>query len=372
MINLILNMWLELSHWVVVSIFVLVSIIILILVFLLISSRKSSNSIGDNSNNHNLTVIGIVAGIIAICLLAVGFFATINEIYRIVESTETYSNTENNVNNQIYYLGILPLEKPTTMLERFAGIRKYLVDTTGLNIELRLYSTTGEVGGYTAVVRDIANGDIDFAYLASVTTVQANGNGPVIPFVCAQKSGSPTYQGDLVVKVDSPYQSLEDLKGKKVSGTSKSSTSGGLMPEAMLKQNSIDSETYFDGGLTYLGSHDKAAEAVLAGTIEAAFVNDTTLTKYNKNGAVLRSVWRHDPVPEFPFVVNTEKVSQEVLNKVKNALLRMHETNLEDIQACDTKYEKWVSIGWEDYMGIKTAIDEVHGSIFYNLNEWGE
>jgi len=365
MINLILNMWLELSNQIIIAIFALVAIIVLILIFLLVFSNSKLGV------RRLISIIGIILGIIVIFLLAGGFYATIGEIYKIVESTELSSVNIGSAEGKVYYLGILPLRKPTTMLERFSGVEKYLSNTTGLNIKLRLYSTSGDVGGYTAVVEDVANGDIDFAYLASVTTVQANGNGPVIPFACAQKGGSPTYQGDLVVKTDSPYQSLEDLKGKKVSGTSKSSTSGNLMPSAMLKQEGIDKETYFEGGMMFLGSHDKAAEAVLAGTIDAAFINEATLNKYNKDSNLLKSIWRHDPVPEFPFVVNTDVVSQEVFRKVKSALLRMHETNIEGIQAVNENYEKWVEINWEDYLGIKDAIDEVHGSVFYNLDEWG-
>ena len=245
-------------------------------------------------------------------------------------------------------------------------------DTTGLNVKLRLYSTSGEVGGYTAVVRDIANGNISFAWLASVTTVQANGNGPVIPFVCAQKSGSPTYQGGLAVKTDSPYKTLADLKGKKVYGSSKSSTSGNLMPSAMLKQRGIDKETYFDGGMQFSGSHDKAADAALLGIIDGCFINDATFNKYNAEKKVLRYIWKHAPVPEFPFVVNTEKVTPEELVKVKNALLKMHEINLEGIQSVDSKYEKWVAIDWEDYLGIKKSIDDVYGPVFYNLDEWSD
>lgn len=254
----------------------------------------------------------------------------------------------------VYYLGILPLRNPSTMLDRFSGVEEYLREETGLNIKLKFYPTSGDIGGYTTVVRDVANGVTSFAYLASVTTVQANGNGPVIPFVCAQKGGSPTYQGDLVVKEDSPYQKLEDLKGKKVSGTSKSSTSGNLMPLAMLQQKSIDSETYFDEGMMYLGSHDKAVDAVLLGKVDACFINEATFDKYKEKG--LRSIWRHDPVPEFPFVVNTEKVSPEVIELVKTALLKMHETKLEGVQSVNEKYEKWVAINWEDYLGDRKSV----------------
>ena len=50
----------------------------------------------------------------------------------------------------------------------------------------------------------------------------------------------------------------------------------------------------------------------------------------------------------------------------------MHETNLEGVQSVNEKYEKWVEINWEDYLGIKEAIDQVHGPVFYNLDEWGK
>jgi len=330
---------------------------------------------GDEGKKKNwgTIIIGIFAGIVGVFLIIVIFLFSTNINYSASDKNDIDLNKDDSeLTGEIHYLGILPLENPSTMLGRFAGVEKYLRDETGLNIKLRLYPTSGELGGYTAVVRDVANGNISFAYLASVTTVQANGNGPVIPFVCAQNGGSPTYQGDLAVKVDSPYKTLEDLKGKKVSGTSISSTSGNLMPSAMLKQRGIDQETYFDGGMMYLGSHDKATQAVLAGTIDGCFINEATFNKYNADGVILRSIWRHDPVPEFPFVVNTEKVTSSELAEVKDALLRMHEENIEGIQSANVKYEKWVAIDWEDYLGIKEAIDEVYGPVFYDLEEWGK
>lgn len=274
--------------------------------------------------------------------------------------------------DEVHYIGILPLQNPSEMLTQFGGLEKYLNENTDLNVELRYYPTSGDLGGYSAVVKDVSRGNISFAYLASVTTVQANGNGPVVPFACAQKNGSPTYRGDLVVKADSPFQSLDDLKGKKVSGTSVSSTSGNLMPVAWLNSLNIDKETYFEDGLRYLGSHDKAAEAVVRGTIDAAFINEATKHKFNKEEEVLRSVWRHDPVPEFPFVVNNQKVSAQELAQVKNALLKMHEVDLSSIQSVEPSYEKWVAIEWEDYLGIKNAVDEVYGPVFYDLENWGK
>ncbi len=268
-----------------------------------------------------------------------------------------------------YYLGVLPLRKPSEMLKRFEAVEKHLQEETGLDIRVRLYPTTGPTGGYTSIVRDIANGEIDFAWLASVTAVQAHEAGPVVPFACAQNAGSPIYYGHLAVRVDAPYQSLEDLEGKKVAGTSASSTSGNLMPTAWLKNQGIDKFEYFSE-YQYLGRHDNAAQAVISKQYDGCFINEATFNMFNNEEKQLRSLWRHDAVPEFPFTVNTEKVEPEVLAKVKAAVLNMHEKDLEGVQKVFSKYDQWVSIGWEDYKAIKDVIDVVYGPVFYDLDAW--
>ncbi|MCK5580247.1 MAG: phosphate/phosphite/phosphonate ABC transporter substrate-binding protein [Candidatus Omnitrophica bacterium] len=268
-----------------------------------------------------------------------------------------------------YYLGILPLRKPSEMLKRFDAVEKHLQEETGLDIRLRLYPTTGYTGGYTAIVRDISTGKIDFAWLASVTCVQAHETGPVVPFACAQKSGAPAYHGHLAVRVDAPFQSLEDLKGKKVCGTSASSTSGNLMPSAWLKNQNIDKFTYF-GTFEYLGRHDNAAQSVISKQFDGCFINEATFDSFNTEGAKLRSLWRHTAVPEFPFCVNTEKVDEATLKKVKDAVLNMHEKDMEGMLKVARKYDKWVSVTWEDYIGIKKVIDTVYGPEFYDLDHW--
>ncbi|MCK5211869.1 phosphate/phosphite/phosphonate ABC transporter substrate-binding protein [Candidatus Parcubacteria bacterium] len=313
-------------------------------------------------------LIFVVLGLGVMCLIVGGFWLLIQRTADIAVETKPVVEPSG---DKVHYLGILPLKNPSTMLERFSGVEKYLREQTGLNIKLRLYPTSGAVGGYSAVVRDVANGDISFAFLASVTAAQAHGisGGAVVPFACAQKSGSPVYYGHVAVKQDSSYQKIEDLKGKSVCGSSKSSTSGNLMPTAYLMSKGIEKYDYFNP-FEFLGSHDKAAEAVIAGTMEAAFINEATFDGYNQDKVQIRSIYKHPAVPEFPFCVNTKKVTPEELAKVKVALLNMHTSDIDGVKAVEKKYDKWVAINWQDYLGIKEAIANVHGPVFYNLEEW--
>lgn len=313
-----------------------------------------------------MKIFGIIASVITLLLLLITGCGGSTADPADSQAARTSSQVQE---EETMYIGILPLRNPTEMLERFELLEQYLIEETGLNLKLRLYPTAGPVGGYTQIVREITEGEIQFAFLAPVTAVQAHENGPVKPFVCAQKEGSPVYYGHIVVRVDSPYQKIEDLEGKPVCGTSASSTSGNLMPTAFLMSKGIEKTEYFEP-FEFLGAHDKAAEAVLSGKMEAAFINEMTFDKYNRDKKQLRSIYRHPAVAEFNFNVNTEIVADEDFQKVREALLRMHESDLEGITAIEPKYEKWVAVDWEDYLGIKEAIDEVHGPIFYDLDDW--
>ena len=270
--------------------------------------------------------------------------------------------------NDVIMFGVLPLNHPETMFERFNPLMECLEKETGLDFELKLYATKGKTGGYTAAVKGLLSGETPFAYLAPVTICQARYHDHMVePVVCAQRSGSPTYIGEIAVRNDSDIKTVEDLKGRKVIGSSPSSTSGNLMPSGMLIKKGIKKSEF--AAMDFAGGHDKAALAVLAGDYDACWINEKNFKKFKDQGVGLRSIWDHPPVPEFPICVNLRHVKPEIVEKVKKALLKMHETDLTGLKAIDKKYEKWVAMTWESYVPIKKTIDKVHGLKFYELKD---
>ena len=264
--------------------------------------------------------------------------------------------------------GVLPVNQPEAMAKRFGPLIAYLEKETGYDFELKTYPTSGQSGGYAAAVRGLLSGETPFAYLAPVTISQARHHDRAIePVVCAVRAGSPTYVGEIAVRTDSDIQRPEDLVGRRVIGASPSSTSGNLIPSGMLIDRGIDKSSF--AAMDFAGGHDKAAQAVLDGRYDAAWINDKNFQKFKDQGAGLRAIWVHDPVPEFPITVNTRYAKPEVLEKVRTALLAMHGKDSSALQAIDPKYEKWVSIRWEDYAPVKQTIDAVHGVAFYELKE---
>lgn len=265
-------------------------------------------------------------------------------------------------------IGVLPVNQPETMAKRFGPLKDYLEQATGLAFSLQLYPTGSKSGGYTAAVRGLVRGNTPFAYLAPVTLAQAHENDQRIePLVCAVRDGSPTYVGQIAVRSDSDIQKVEDLVGRRVIGASPSSTSGNLLPSGLLIERGIDKASF--AAMDFAGGHDKAAQAVLDGRYDAAWINDKNFRKFKDNGVGLRAIWVHDPVPEFPIAVNPGFVDADVIAKVSEALLKMHERAPEALAAIDPKYQKWVPIAWKDYQSVKDTVDRVHGPAFYTLRD---
>ncbi|MEA2113213.1 MAG: hypothetical protein U9P63_00965, partial [Patescibacteria group bacterium] len=87
MTNLVLGVWLGFSYWIVAAVLVLTLVSALILIWLLIASNKEKPVLGGQAGEISpatagtlrkrkvLNIIGLVSGIIALCLLTISFWA---------------------------------------------------------------------------------------------------------------------------------------------------------------------------------------------------------------------------------------------------------------------------------------------------------
>jgi len=194
---------------------------------------------------------------------------------------------------QPYRLGVVGFYNPRLMYLKYQSLVDYLSETTGRPWELVIGSS------YEETVEGLCSGDLDLAYLGPFTYTQAHARCGARPVVRLRTGGKATYRSLMLVRTDSPYTKVSDLRGRRFGFGSPLSTSSHLVPRAIL----------VDAGLTpgkdvecrYFRHHERAARAVLLGEVEACGVRDIVGEKYVGRG--LRILARSEPIPNFPLVV---------------------------------------------------------------------
>jgi phosphonate transport system substrate-binding protein len=112
-----------------------------------------------------------------------------------------------------------------------------------------------------------------------------------VPF--AVKGTAKEFQGYnliVIVKANSPYQKLADLKGKKVAHTSPSSNSGHLAPLALFPGEGLTPDK--DYRIIFSGKHDQSVMGVNSGDYDAGAVASDVFHRMAERGQVKESDFR--------------------------------------------------------------------------------
>ncbi len=121
-----------------------------------------------------------------------------------------------------------------------------------------------------------------------------------VPFaVIGSERGPAGYKLAAIVKSDSPFKSLPDLKGKKVAHTSPSSNSGNLAPRVFFPENGLKPDE--DYKVLMSGGHDKSVLGVASGDYDMAPVASDVFDRMVARGAVkadqFRVIWQSETFP---------------------------------------------------------------------------
>ncbi len=138
----------------------------------------------------------------------------------------------------------------------------------------------------------------------------------------------------IYVKADSPYKTIEDLKGKNLALVDPNSTSGNQAPRFFLKRAGYEVDKFF-GKTFFAGSHENAVLALTQGTADAAAnlwntEDDTMVTRMAAKGLLknadgspmkqsdFRVVFKSDFLPEGPFAM-LESLPADLKTKIRTA-----------------------------------------------------
>jgi len=207
--------------------------------------------------------------------------------------------------------GVIPVETQTSTTKTMDGFLKHAEKVTGAKWEL--YQATD----YSGVMNALIAGQINLAWLSGFSYCQtfSDSKGGVEPLVAAAAvDGSMGYNAVVVVKADSPYKTIDDLKGKIVARTDPLSGSGYLIPTAAFRAMGKPVDEYYKSPLS--GGHVQSVLGVLKGTYDAAF---TWTSKGDGFGNIrqmmnqgllkredIRIIWTSDPLPSPPVVIRKD------------------------------------------------------------------
>lgn len=178
-----------------------------------------------------------------------------------------------------------PVEDPQLYDKLFQPFMKHLTECTGKKtVFFRVQSNSAQVEAMRSGRLHIA------AFSSGPTTFAVNIAGAVPFAIRGTEKGPEGVRLTMIVRKDSPYQKLEDLKGKKIAHTSPSSNSGNMAPRALFPKVGLVPDT--DYKVLYSGKHDQSILGVKSGDYDAAPVASDVLQHMIERGVVKEDDFR--------------------------------------------------------------------------------
>ena len=216
----------------------------------------------------------------------------------------------------------IPDENAAQVTERYGDFIAYLSREIGVPVKLRI------AGDYAAVIEGQRAEQIHIAYYGPASYARARMIGvKTTPFAIeVNKGGVKGYYSVFYVKANSPYQKIEDLKGKSIALVDPNSTSSNNVPRYAMDKMGIKPDEFF-GKVVYSGSHVNAVMALSQGTVDVAAnwwnnENDSEMIRMADKGMVKREdfriIYKSDQIVNSP-VAYLDSLPADLKKKIEQA-----------------------------------------------------
>ena len=187
-----------------------------------------------------------------------------------------------------------PLDDPAVFNKLLQPFVDHLAKCTGR--KMRYY----DVYSSAAAIEAMRSGRMHIGTMSSGDTAFAVNVAGAHPLgIRGDASGPQGYYLWMIVKKDSPYQKLSDLKGKRIAHTTPSSNSGNLAPRALFPAEGLVPDK--DYKPLFSGKHENSISGVAAGDYDAAPIAHDILERMAERGTVkmddFRIIWKSRNFP---------------------------------------------------------------------------
>lgn len=267
---------------------------------------------------------------------------------------------------KVITLAIQPTAQASDIESQAKELEQFLEQKTGYDVQI--YVPTS----YAGVVEALRFGKADMAFMSawpSYLAVQKAGAtlelAEVREVVIGDTLTAETYYYSYwVVQKDSPYNTLEDLRGATAAFPSPLSTSGYVTPMKSLVEEGlvtveegkeIDPKAYFSD-VVFAGGYGQAWEALKNGRVDVSIIaGDVSEKLYREVIDNTKTVHEQGPIPSHG-VVFSKDMDSDAKAKVKEALLEMGEDD--STKQIMRKLVSAIFVGFEE-----TTADEHLGNL---------
>lgn len=255
--------------------------------------------------------------------------------------------------DQVLRLGRIPYTNASQMVVQHEAFLKYLAEKIGVKA-VRLQTAPD----YSSILKKLVAGEIDIAWMASLSAVEARTN-PEVELLCKPvRYGTTSYRGIVVARQDSGIRTLKDLKDKKFAWVDKESASAYLFPKAMMLESGLNPDRDF-AEVDTLGKHDAVVYNVLLGKYDAGACYDdarNTLSDKSKKDELIILATTQD-ISNEPLVCR-KSLPDDLRARIKSALLELNNKTPEgrDILKNLADVQGFVHVDGRDYDSIEKVL----------------
>ncbi len=214
--------------------------------------------------------------------------------------------------DQVLKVGIVPQFSSERINTIWEPILKAVTDKTGIQLQL---DNSTDIPSFE---KRFNAGEFDIAYMNPYHAIVAHTAAGYEPIL---RDVGRTLYGIIVVKKDSPLETIEDLDGKKVAFPAPNALGAALIPRTeFARKYNIKVEEI------YVSSHSSVYLNVVLGLAQAGGGVQKTLQQQSKEiRSQLRIINKTVEVPPHPIVAHL-RVAPEIVDKLTDAFLELGET----------------------------------------------
>jgi phosphonate transport system substrate-binding protein len=256
---------------------------------------------------------------------------------------------------QTLVMAYTPVEDPALYAQQFRPLLDHLTQCTGRR------TVYFQVTSNAAQVEAMRSGRLHIAGFSTGPTAFAVNLAGAVPFaVKGNEQGYERYTVAVIVRADSPFRTLADLKGRRVAHTSATSNSGNLAPRAYFPDLGLTPDQ--DYRVVFSGGHDRSVMGVNSGDYDAAPVASDVFRRMIARGQVraetFRTIWESPPFPTSSFAL-AHDLRPELAQRIRQCFLdfRFPEAMRRDLGGND---RFWPATYVQDWAPVRFVADKVN------------